>query len=174
MTTSPVEQVRWQCDVAWSLLDHHLQRLTADDYLWEPGPLVWTMRPTADGGWRPDWADTEPEPVPVPTIGWLSWHLGWWWSTARDHALGRTPLAREEVRWPGPGEPTVAWLRSLREDWANVLDGVDEADLAAPAAFPWPADAGYTRAHLLAWVTVELTKNASEIGQLHLLRAAAR
>lgn len=32
---------------------------------------------------------TEPEPVPVPTIGWLTWRIGWWWGTAADRAHGR-------------------------------------------------------------------------------------
>ncbi|WP_223884270.1 hypothetical protein [Micromonospora craniellae] len=31
---------------------------------------MWTVRPDADGRWVPDWADTEPDPVPVPTIAW--------------------------------------------------------------------------------------------------------
>ncbi|GAA2811591.1 hypothetical protein FHR33_001093 [Nonomuraea dietziae] len=38
----------------------------------------------ARGTWVPDWTETEPDPVPVPTIGWLSWHIGWWWSVAID------------------------------------------------------------------------------------------
>ena len=173
MTHSSAERTRWQFDLAWSLLDYHLQRLEPDDFLWRPGPRVWTMHPTGNGGWRPDWADVEPDPVPVPTVGWVSWHLGWWWSVACDHALGRTPREREEILWPGPGEPTVAWLRSLHATWRGILLGADEDDLAAPAAFPWPADAGHTRAQLHAWATVELTKNASEIGQLRLLRATA-
>ncbi|GAA3886910.1 DinB family protein [Streptomyces sedi] len=172
MTTTAADQARWQFDFAWSFFDYHLQRLAPEDFLWEPGPLVWTMHPTEDGGWRPDFAEVEPDPIPVPTIGWVSWHLGWWWSTACDHARGRTPRAREEILWPGPGEPTVAWLRGLHDTWRDVLEGTDEQDLAVPAAYPWPADAGLTRAHLYSFAAVELTKNAAEIGQLRLLRAA--
>ncbi|MDT0266367.1 DinB family protein [Streptomyces sp. DSM 44915] len=170
---SPGAQLRWQFDLAWSLFDYHLQRLVPEDFLWAPGPLVWTMHRTPEGGWRPDWANPEPDPIPVPTIGWVSWHLGWWWSTALDHARGRTPRERTEIHWPGPGDPTIAWLRALHDDWCEVLDGADADDLAAPAAYPWPADAGLRRAHLYAWANVELTKNAGEIGQLRLLRAAA-
>ena len=42
--------------------------------------------PTPPGVWRPDWAEAEPDPIPVPTIGWLTWHIDWWWSVAIDHA----------------------------------------------------------------------------------------
>lgn len=49
------------------------------------------MRRGPDGTWVPDWADTEPGPVPVPTVAWVSRHLGRWWSVALDHTQGRPP-----------------------------------------------------------------------------------
>ena len=165
--------LRWQFDLTWSLLDLHLQLLTPEDFTWEPGPLSWTVRRGADGRWVPDWADTEPDPQPVPTIGWVSWHLGWWWSVTLDHAQGREPRERTAVAWPGPGEPTTGWLRDLRTEWISVLDRLTDAELGAPAPFPWPADAGLTVAHMIAWANAELMKNTAELGQLRLLRAAA-
>ncbi|OZV75534.1 damage-inducible protein DinB [Micromonospora echinospora] len=163
---------RWQFDLTWSLFEYHLDRLEPEDFRWEPAPLCWTMRTGPDGGWAPDWADTEPDPVPVPTIGWLTWHLGWWWSVTLDHLEGRTPRERTDVHWPGPGEPTVAWLRDLRVQWLAVLDRLTDADLDRPAAFPWQDDPAHTVAHTLGWVNAELMKNVAEIGQLRLLRAA--
>jgi hypothetical protein len=64
--------LRWQFDLTWSLFEYHLDRLNPDDFLWEPTANVWTVR-----NGTPDWADTEPEPVPVPTVAWVSWHMGW-------------------------------------------------------------------------------------------------
>ncbi len=163
-----VSLLRWQFDLTWSLADLHLSALTPADFRWEPGPLTWHVRPAADG-WTIDWADTEPDPVPVPTIAWITWHVGWWWSVALDHAHGRPPREREAVGWPGD-ENAVAWLRELAADWGGVLDRLSEMD--APAAFPWPPEAGLTVAHQAAWVNAELMKNVAEIGQLRLLRAA--
>jgi hypothetical protein len=60
--------LRWQFDFTWSLFEYHLERLEPADFLWEPAALCWTVRPGADGAWVPDWADTEPDPVAVPTI----------------------------------------------------------------------------------------------------------
>lgn len=161
----------WQFDLAWALADLHLSALVDDDFLWEPAALTWTVRRDADGAWRPDWADVEPDPIPVPTIGWLTWHVEWWWSTTIDHLTGVPPRDRTEVTWAGDGSAAVARIRALAEQWRAVLTAVDPA---APSDFPWGADAGHTVAHTALWVNVELTKNISEIGQLRLLRAAGR
>ncbi|MEV6121622.1 DinB family protein [Streptomyces sp. NPDC052077] len=164
--------LRRQFDLTWALFEYHLERLEPDDFLWEPAGVCWTMRRDGDGAWVPDWAESEPDPVPVPTIGWLSWHIGWWWSVAADHAHGRTPRERDAVVWPGEGAPTVEWLRGLRADWLAALGGLTAADLDATAAFPPQDDPAYSVADMAAWVNAELMKNVAEIGQLRLQRAA--
>ncbi|MEU0458247.1 DinB family protein [Streptomyces sp. NPDC006129] len=173
MSVSRTELLRAQFELVWSLFEYHLERLEPEDFLWEPGPYTWTVRRSADGTCVPDWADTEPDPVPVPTIAWVSWHIGWWWGVTLDHARGLPPRDRTEVAWPGEGTPTVEWLRDLRTQWLAVLDGLTDTALDAPARFPVPDDPAYTVAHMAAWVNTELTKNVSEIGQLRMLRAAA-
>jgi hypothetical protein len=107
----------------------------------------------------------------VPTIGWLTWHIDWWWSVAIDDLSGATPRERTDVTWPGDGFSAVARLRELGTRWRDLLSTVDPT---APSSFPWAADAGLTAEHTALWVNVELTKNISEIGQLRLLRAARR
>ncbi|MDO3701377.1 DinB family protein [Micromonospora sp. C28SCA-DRY-2] len=172
MPVPPRTLLRWQFDLTWALFEYHLDRLQPADFRWEPTPHCWTVRPDPDGGWTPDWADAEPDPVPVPTIGWLTWHIGWWWTVAIDRSHGRPAPPREEIRWPGPGEPTIAWLRDLRSRWLALLDGLTDADLDATAPFPWQDDPAHTVAHTVGWVNAELMKNVAEIGQLRLLRAA--
>ncbi|MFH8729558.1 DinB family protein [Streptomyces termitum] len=168
----PLGPLRRQFDLTWLLFEYHLERIEPDDFLWEPVAHCWTVRRDGDGGWTPDWSDGEPDPVPVPTIGWLTWHIGWWWGGATDHARGRTPRGHGDVVWPGPGEPAVAWLRGLRTEWLAALDGLTDAELAAPAAFPWQDDTERTLVDMIAWVNAELMKNVSEIGLLRLQRAA--
>ncbi|MFJ2111599.1 DinB family protein [Streptomyces sp. NPDC087850] len=166
--------LRRQFDLTWSLFTYHLDRLVPEDFLWEPAPLCWTVRQADDGSWVPDWDEAEPDPVPVPTIAWLSWHIGWWWSVALDHARSRTPRERADVGRPGDGKAAVASLGALREEWREVLAGLTDAELDAVAPFPWQGDPAYTVADMAAWVNAELMKNAAEIGQLRLLRAAGR
>ena len=172
MPDSFLELQRWQFDLTWSLFEYHLERLEPEDFLWEPAALHWTMHQTENGTWTPDWAETEPDPVPVPTAAWLSWHLGWWWSAALDQVRGRAPRERTAVSWPGPGEPAVAWLRGLRAEWLAALDQLTDADLAAAVPSLPDGDPRRTIGHLIAWANAELMKNVAEIGQLRLQRAA--
>jgi DinB family protein len=163
--------MRWQFDLTWSLLDLHLERLRPEDFLWEPATRCWTMQPDGEG-WAPDWQDPEPEPAPIPTIGWVTWHIGWWWTVTIDHAPGWAPRNRGEIRWPGEGPATIGWLRGLRRDWLAVLEHLTDADLDVTAPFPWHNNPERTVAHMVSWVNSELMKNTAEIGQLRLLHAA--
>ncbi|MEV1072328.1 DinB family protein [Micromonospora parva] len=172
MSVSPLALLRWQFDLTWSLFEYHLERLDAEDFLWEPAAHCWSVRQGVDGAWVPDWADTEPDPVPVPTIGWLTWHVGWWWTVAMHHLRGVPAPDRTAVVWPGPGEPSVAWLRGLRTDWLGLLDQLGERDLDRTATFPWPDGTDHTVTHAIGWVNAELMKNVAEIGQLRLMRVA--
>lgn len=147
------DEILFQFDLAWALADLHLAALVDDDFLWEPAPLCWTVRPDSAGVWRPDFAEVEPDPIPVPTIAWLTWHIDWWWSTTIDRVTSATPRDRTDVTWPGTGSAAVTRIRELAVRWRELIATAD--------------------AKTALWVNVELTKNISEIGQLRLLRAAA-
>lgn len=177
-TTDTLTVLRTQFELVRALAEVHLDPLTDEDLLWAPTANHWTVRRDEHGAWRPDWDldedGREPDSVPAPTGAWISWHLGWWWTTARDHLRGHEPPAREDVHWPGSAAGTVAWLRGLAEDWRALLtDLADDPDaLDTPAPFPWPPDSGHTVADSLAWANAELMKNVAELGQLRMLRAA--
>lgn len=130
------------------------------DMIHAPTELHWTVHPGDDLRWHPDWANTEPNPIPVPTIAWLTWQMTWWWSTALD-----------DLAALGTGAAAVDEIRSLAAQWRDAVAELGEADLQRPSGFPWPADAGKTVTDLVLWVNVELTKDVSEIGQLRLRRA---
>ncbi len=174
MTVDRLRLLRGQFDVTWALARYHLDHVTDESLLWEPVASCWTVRRDAEGRWVPDWQVPEPDPVPVPTAAWISWHLGWWWTVATAHVEGRQPPEREEVVWPGDAAATVAWLEQLAARWGKLLDQLDEPALDAGVGFPWPAEAERTVADLLAWANIELMKNIAEIGQLTMLRTATR
>lgn len=159
-----------QFDLVWALARLHLDALvdfdaTRDDFLWEPAAVTWTVHRGDDGIWRPDFSTEETDPVPVPTIGWLTWHIDWWWSTALAHAVGEVVPDRTDVHWRHSG--AVPRIHELGAAWRTLLD---TADPGRPCSYPW--DAPKTLAHTASWVNVELMKNIAEIGQLRLLRAA--
>jgi hypothetical protein len=168
-----ISLLRWQFDGAWALLELHLGALTDEDHLWEPAGGCWSVRDRGDGTWLADWQEPEPDPAPPASIGWLTWHVGWWWTGALAAAQGSRPKNPGEVPWPGSAALTAQWLRDLRSDWIDVLDRLTEPDLDAPASFPWRNRGDRTVAHMAGWVNIELMKNAAEIGQLRRLRTAS-
>lgn len=172
MTDADPGLFRWQFDLVWSLAEVHLSELDDAGCLWEPAPRCWTVRRTDTGAWVPDWEEPEPDPPPATTIGWLSWHIGWWWTETLVRLAGGEPPPRADVHWPGDARRTVEWLRDLRGQWVSALDGLTAADLAAPAPYPWRDRPDRTVAHMVGWVNAELMKNIAEVGQLRIMRAA--
>lgn len=156
--------LRWQLHLCWSLAEYHLSALTDELCRWEPAPGSWTVRRGADGQWRPDWVEPEPDPAPGVTVGWISWHIGWWWSATLDHAAGRTSQPRENVFWPGSAIGAVGWITVLHEEWKEFLDACTASDLDEPFPFPWPQPRPLAIA--AGWVNAELMKNIAEIGVL--------
>jgi len=62
-------------DYTFSRTRARLHGLTDDEYLWEPVPGCWTVRPQPDGGFRADWAVELGGAGPFTTIAWRMWHL---------------------------------------------------------------------------------------------------
>lgn len=108
MSGDRVGLLRRQFDLIWSLAEVHLAGLTTENCLWAPVEHQWSVHRGEDGRWCPDWKMSEPDPPPVPTIGWLTWHVGWWWGTVLNRLRGRP--GERETSWPGDAATTVSWL----------------------------------------------------------------
>lgn len=157
-----------QLEIPWALFEYHAATLTDEDLFWSPSAHRWTMH-RSDRGWVPDLAEVEPDPVPVPTVAWLTWHIGWWMSAATAQLTGGKVPAPEVVDWPGDSaQSVVEWLRRHHAEWLGALGG--QRNPARIVSFPWPREAGKTVEDLAGWVAVELTKNVAELGQLLILR----
>ena len=86
-----------QLDTAWKLTNFHLDGLTTEECLWRPAHQGLHVLQVPDGRWRADWPDHEGYDVGPPSIAWLTWHLGFWWSMVLDHSFGDGALVRENV-----------------------------------------------------------------------------
>lgn len=162
-----------QLDIAWALFEHHLQGLDDRVCLWEPAPGCWTVRPDGQGRWVADWQVPEPDPAPVVSIGWLTWHMGFWWTTTLGHCFGPGAPPREEITWPGTAAAAADWLRGLHARWRAALLPLTDADLDSTertAGLPWGRQ--MTLVDIAGWVNVELAKNVAEIGIVRHLHAA--
>lgn len=151
-----------QLGVAWALLDYHLEGLGDDECLWAPADRGLHVR-FRDGEWVADWPETEAYALGPPSIAWVTWHIGFWWSMALDHSFGPGTLRREDVRWPGSADAARAWIRRLHGEWVAKVSGMDEEELASAERSRWPFSG--TPFHQVAlWLNLELMKNAAEIG----------
>lgn len=173
VSSSQLQTLRWQFELTWKLAGMHLPGLTDEACLWEPAPGSWTVRRAADGKWRPDWVVPEPHPVPPITIGWITWHITWWWSGAIAAIRNERPSPHEEVFWPGSAEAVRRGLEALSTEWLGEISRLGEGDLDRPLAYPWTEPRPLILA--LAWVNSELMKNVAEIGSIrHLFEASRR
>lgn len=158
-----------QLGTAWKLLSLHLTGLGDDECLWRPaarGPHVFGD----SGTWRATWPETEAYATGPPSIAWLTWHIGFWWSMVLDRSFGDGTLRREEVAWPGSAEATRDWLSGLHDEWTGALAALPDAELGSTERTRWPfTDGPFHR--VVAWVNLELMKNAAEVGYCRFLYA---
>jgi hypothetical protein len=103
-----------QLDTAWKLASHHLDGLTTEECLWRPASAGLHLH-QAHGSWVADWPTRESYDMGPPSIGWLTWHMGLWWSMALDHSFGPAELSRDEVI--GLATPTAS-----APGWATFMD----------------------------------------------------
>jgi hypothetical protein len=89
-----------------------------------------------------------------------------------DHSFGDGALTREDVMWPGAADEVRAWIGRLQGQWAAVLEKVTDDDLRSTQRTRWPIQ-DRPFGDVIAWVNVELTKNAAEIGYARFLYAVS-
>jgi hypothetical protein len=157
-----------QFGIASQLAHYHLDTLTTEECLWRPTPHGLHVQRQPDGRWVADWPDREDYGMGAASIGWLTWHMGFWWSMVLDHSFGDATLEREAVLWPGSAEDVIAWISGLESQWIERIGNLSSADLTSTGQTRWPfQDRPF--AEVVGWATVELTKNASEIGYARFL-----
>lgn len=159
-----------QFDTAWKLASFHLEGLSTEECLWRPASRGLHVNQDADGQWRAEWPEHEGYDLGPPSIAWLTWHMGFWWSMALDHSFGDRALTRESVTWPGNADAVREWIDGLQGKWRMVLDRISDGDLGSAQRTRWPFQ-GRPFGDVVAWVNVELTKNAAEIGYARFLHA---
>lgn len=159
-----------QLNTSWAVLDLHLTDLSDEECLWRPAQRGLHVRNVA-GAWRAEWPETEAYAAGPPSIAWLTWHIGFWWSMALDHSFDDGTLRREEVAWPGTVAATTAWITGLRDQWVTRLAELPDHELGSSNRTRWPfVDRPFHR--LAGWLNLELMKNAAEIGYCRFLYAS--
>jgi hypothetical protein len=159
-----------QLDTAWQLARYHLDGLSTEECMWRPAKVGLHVRQTTDGTWAADWPDHEGYSIGPPSIAWVTWHLGFWWSMVVNHSFSDGTLTREDVRWPGDADAVRAWITRLHDEWHAALSELDAVDLQSTQRARWPFQ-NRPFGDVVAWANIELTKNAAEIGYARFLYA---
>jgi len=134
-----------------------LDGLTDEEYLWEPAPGAWSIRPRAQartamaagaGDLVADFEFPEPVPTPVTTVAWRLGHVIVGVFGARNAAhFGGPPMDYLSAEWPADAASALARLDEVYDGWVKGVRTLDEAALARPvgpaegdyAAFPYTA-----------------------------------
>ena len=159
-----------QHETAWKLMTFHVRDLTTAECMWRPTPVGPHVR-LLDRAWVADWPEEEDYQSGAPTIAWLTWHVGYWWSMVLDHSFDAGTLQRERVRWPGNADGVRAWFHALHERWGGEIRRLDAGMLMSTELTRWPFS-GRAFGDVIAWANLELIKNAAEIGYARFLYAA--
>lgn len=159
-----------QFETAWELTRYHLDGLSTDECLWRPATRGLHVQQLPDGKWRADWPEHEGYDLGPPSIAWLTWHLGFWWSMVLDHSFGDGKLSRENVLWPGNADAVRESIGQLKGQWQGALEKLTDDDLRSTQRTRWPLQ-DRPFGDVVAWANVELTKNAAELGYARFLYA---
>ena len=80
-----------------------------------------------------------------------------------NHSFGDGTVSRENVMWPGNADAVREWIGRLEGEWRAAIEQISDDELRSAQRTRWPfQDRPF--GDVIAWVNVELTKNAAEIG----------
>lgn len=155
--------------------------LTDEEYLWEPVPDCWSVRPrTAGPGpratalagigeWGRDAAPfPHPSPPPFTTIAWRLSHLTELLVLRADHTAGSHSLTRDDYRVEGDAAGALAAFETAAAAWRTALLGADDTalDTVGYSTYPHGSDPEDPFIDIVWWVNQELLHHGAEIALL--------
>jgi DinB superfamily len=162
-----------------------LRGLTDDEYLWEPLPDCWSIRPGPDGRWTADAAPADAIPTeqlaPFTTIAWRMAHISVGCFATRvstffgDGTIPDDADMFDERHKPASLPPTaVDGLDDLEETyrrWHDAISVLDAQQLLTPLGPKGSWFANDPMAELILHINREVMHHGGEIGVLRDLYA---
>ncbi|HEY8439164.1 MAG TPA: DinB family protein [Candidatus Limnocylindrales bacterium] len=166
----PTRLVQWLAmwDYIVEVLTDRVKGLTDEEFLWEPAPRTWSVRPNPSGGRnlveQEVWAPTG-DPAPPRTIAWSMGHLGSGVAMRADWLVGSHSLTNDDFDWPLAADAGIRFMFDGLSAWRNGLATMTdkELDTVGRSAFPGGLDPELPLIDIVWWVTKELTWHAAEI-----------
>jgi len=155
-----------------------LEGLSDQEYLWEPVPGCWSLRPGPDGRLVMEREWPEPSPPPVTTIAWRVAHIGADCFGARTSMFFGDGSASDDAAksdpdppdaWPVPRDlpgTAAAGLRFLEgtyQGWRDSIAALSAAELTAPLGPKAGPYASEPMAGLILHISREVMHHGGEI-----------
>ena len=151
-----VDQLDWH----WQFVARpRLDSLTDDEYLWEPVPNCWSIRPAGSEAIAPLWgtgpfrmeqADGDPDPAPVTTIAWRLAHMIVEVLGERVHShFGGPEISVPTFGYAGTARSALTQLDDGYTAWTRGVRSLRDEGLARPCG---PAEGPFADAPLAALV----------------------
>ncbi|MCP9951522.1 DinB family protein [Actinomadura madurae] len=168
------QQLRDQIDWHWTnQLRDRLDGLTDDEYVWEPVPDCWSVRPRGTGttpmaagagAMAIDFAFPAPDPAPFTTIAWRLGHVIAGVLAMRSAAhFGRAPVDYGSFEYAATAAEALDQLDAEYATWLAGVESLDEAGLAEPCGEAEGAYAEYPLSALVLHINRELIHHLSEV-----------
>ncbi|WP_460741071.1 DinB family protein [Mariniluteicoccus endophyticus] len=134
ITRAALFQLQWHWE---NQLRPRLDGLTDEEYLWEPVPGAWNIRPGEPT--TIDFAVPEPDPAPVTTIAWRLGHVVVGVLAMRNaNHFGRPAADYTTWSWAATADEALRQLDEQYAAWVTGVAGLDAAALAEPNGEPGP------------------------------------
>jgi hypothetical protein len=168
-----VEQLDWHWRTA---ARPRLEGLTDEEYLWEPAPECWSIRPRAEARSRMaagkgnlviDFEWPEPVPPPITTIAWRLGHVasGVFGIRASNH-FGDGTMSYDTVEWPDTAAGGLAFLDETYASWMTGISAMNADDMDRECG---PAEGPFSQAPfgaLILHINREAIHHAAELALL--------
>lgn len=165
-----------------------LERLVGmsdEEYLWEPAPECWSIRPreasqtnapAGSGDWVLDLSRPEPDPPPFTTIAWRLTHLSSSLAARADYTVGTKSLTRDDLVIAQTANDAIEYFRSASSQWQHALEsaGEDHVHEVGYSQLPWGLDPQLPFIEIAWWVNKELLHHGAEVAVLRDLYRATR
>lgn len=168
-----IDQLEFHWSNVWR---PRLDALTDEQYLWEPVPGAWSVRPRAQAVTSMaagacdvliDFDRPEPVPPPVTTIAWRIGHLtvDVFGNRAGRH-FGDGPVEHSAIDWPLAAAGGLALLDHHHDAWIAGVSKLDAAGLAQPCGPAEGPFSDYPFAALVLHINREALHHGAEIALL--------
>jgi hypothetical protein len=161
-------------DYVWGRIEQRLAGLTTEEYLWEPAAGCWSIRSEPDGPMA-EYDYPEPEPPPVTTIAWRTWHIGLaCLAEYTEKGLGSWPLPVRGRQWYLEADEAIAAMRTAWQSFRAGLGRLGQQGMASELGPDWGPYQHDTWAGLVLHAQDELSHHGAEIALLRDLYRASQ